>query len=42
MEAVAVLRIGHLLARQPRFEGVAGAIVHVWEDGVMPHAVTRG
>jgi hypothetical protein len=39
--AVALLLVGHLLAREPRFAGVAGAIMHIWEDGVLPCAVTR-
>jgi hypothetical protein len=40
--AVAVLLAGHLLARKPRFEGVAGALLDVWVANVLPHAVTRG
>jgi hypothetical protein len=39
--AVALLLIGRLLAREPRFGGVAGAIVNIWEYGVMPRAITR-
>ena len=39
--AVALWRLGQLLAREPRFGGVANAIAHVWEDSVMPLAVAR-
>jgi len=35
------MRVGHELANEPRFRGVAQAIVDVWRGGVMPHAVTR-
>jgi len=39
--ARAVLRIGALLALQPRFFSQHAALVHVWEHHVMPHAVVR-
>ena len=39
--AVALWRLGQLLALEPRFAGVAGAITHIWEHGVMHFVVDR-
>jgi ankyrin repeat protein len=39
--AVTVMLLGHLLAREPRFEGEAGALLDVWLAHVLPRAVER-
>eukprot|EP00966_Prymnesium_polylepis_P205624 4765135-Prymnesium_polylepis.1 len=39
--AITLLLLGHRLAREPRYEGVAGAMVDVWLAYVMPLAVLR-
>jgi len=39
--ALELLLVGHLLACEPRFEGVASAIIDVWVDHVMSFAVRR-
>tara|TARA_B110001469_G_scaffold101600_1_gene99379 strand:+ start:130 stop:366 length:237 start_codon:yes stop_codon:yes gene_type:complete len=40
--AVELMRLGHLLALQPgRFGTATQALVHVWRDLVLPHAVVR-
>ena len=39
--AVELLRLGYLLASQPRFAGEAHALVDAWRGFVLPHAVSR-
>ena len=39
--AVELLIIGHRLSREPRFAAVAQALLDVWVEWVMPHAVRR-
>ena len=40
--AVELMRLGHLLALQPgRFGTATQALVHVWRDLVLPHAIVR-
>ena len=39
-QAVAVLRLGYLLA-SARYETEAAALVDVWRQYVLPHAITR-
>jgi hypothetical protein len=39
--AVELLRLGVLLSWQPRFQGVGGALLDAWRQGVIPRAVGR-
>jgi hypothetical protein len=39
--AVTLMLHGHLLVREPRFEGEAGALLDVWMAYVLPRAVER-
>ena len=39
--AVTLLLLGLRLAREPRFEGEAGAVADVWVEHVLPFAVVR-
>ena len=40
--AVILLKLGHLLARSPRFAAEAGSLVDAWVGFVLPHAIVRG
>eukprot|EP00966_Prymnesium_polylepis_P312224 7214379-Prymnesium_polylepis.1 len=40
--AFELLRLGHLLSKQERFDGASGALLDIWLGHVMPHAIERG
>ena len=39
--AVELLKLGHLLSRQERFNRQETALYDLWKEGVVPHAVSR-
>lgn len=38
---VSLMLLGHLLSREPRFEGVGGGLLDLWMHAVIPYAISR-